>query len=185
MSGAIEAHSGSVAGGFGYTGASFAAFGGIYAAGTELQLYDSFGGGRAEMIGASYAIDGFSIGVTHQRDGDTEVAATYTMDGITVSAGASNSDAKYRTARIAYDAGDFTVGLIGTRFGGENLITVGGSYNLGDMGTIGAYAGEHAGTNVGGLSYRYSLGGGATIGAAIERLSTGADRAEAGVIFSF
>jgi len=148
-------------------------------------LYDSFGGGRAEMIGASYALDGFSVGVTYERDGDAEIAATYTMDGFTISAGASNGDAEYRTVRVGYAAGDFTVGLIGTQYGGNDLITVGGSYNLGDMGTFGAYAGDHAGNTVGGVSYRYSLGGGATIGAAIERLSNGNDSAEAGVVFSF
>lgn len=185
MSGAVEAHSGSVVGGFGYTGGSFASFGGIYSGGNDLVWYASNGGGLGQMVGLSYAISGFSVGVTHQKDGDTEVAATYSMDGLTISAGASNADAEYRTVRVGYNAGDFTVGLIGTQFDGNDLITVGGSYNMSDIGTFGAYAGDHAGDTVGGVSYRHSLGGGATLGVAIERLANGTDRAEAGVVFNF
>jgi len=185
MSGAIEANSGSVTGGFGYTGGSFASFGGVYSAGTDLDLYASNGAGVGQMAGLSYAMGGLTVGVTHQRDGDTEVAATYTMDGLTVSAGASDSASEYRTVRVGYNAGDFTVGVIATQFAGDNLVTVGGSYSMSDVGTFGAYFGDHAGDNVAGVSYRHSLGGGATFGVGIERLANGTDRAEAGVVFSF
>jgi len=185
MSGAIEANAGSVTGGFGYTGGSFASFGGVYSAGNNLDLYASNGAGVGQMVGLSYAMSGLTVGVTHQRNGDTEIAATYTMDGLTVSAGASDAASEYRTVRVGYNAGDFTVGVIGTQFGGDNLVTVGGSYTMSDVGTVGAYFGDHAGDNVAGVSYRHSLGGGATFGVGIERLANGTDRAEAGVVFNF
>ena len=208
VSGAIESHSAAAGGTMGYTGMSFANFGGVYATGTDLQLYTSIGGGARQRIGASYAIDGLSVGVSYQRAqpavagvattateaavapvaaqaSSVEVAGSYTMEGFTVSAGASTGAARYQTARVAYNAGDFGVSLIGTRFSGNTHITAGGTYNLGDMGTIGAYAGQHAGANVGGVSYRYGLGGGATIGAGIERVATGDNKAEVGVAFSF
>ena len=188
VSGAIESHSAAAGGTMGYTGMSFANFGGVYS-GSNLMRYHSIGGlqagGSAERIGVSYAIDGLSVGATYERGQTAELAASYTMEGFTVSAGASNAAGSYRTARVAYDAGDFGVSLIGTQFGGDTYITAGGTYNMGDMGTIGAYAGQHAGANVGGLSYRYSLGGGATIGAGIERAVTGGNNAEIGVAFSF
>ena len=200
QAGAIEGFGVTGAAPIGYTGGTFAQFGGLYSADTGLNLYAHgpasttapispsttapISSGNPQMIGLRYSAGDFTVAATHTRNGHTELAGSARFDAVTVAAGYANNAERYRTASVAYNAGDFTVGGIVTRFSGDNLYTLNGSVQFGG-GTGGAYVGQHAGANVGGISYRYNLGGGAMIGAALERTAGGANRAELGVMFNF
>ncbi|MCC5968603.1 MAG: porin [Pararhodobacter sp.] len=184
QAGAVEAMGVTSIGAFGYTGGTFQTWGGLYAGGTGLNLYDSFGPGAAQHVGVSYTMGDVRVGVSHVRGGSTEVAAQATFDAFTVAAGASNAAARFRTASATYNGGNWAANVIWSQFSGNNLVTLGARADLGG-GQAAAYLGRHAGANVGGVSYRYGLGGGATIGGAVERTAAGANRAELGVVFSF
>lgn len=193
--GAVEAMGVASIGSFGYTGGTFQTWGGLYAgdALNGLYTYDSFGAGYPQMLGVSYRMGDVQVGVTHVRDGDTELAAQATFDAFTVAAGFSNADERYRTVSATYNGGNWAVNAIVSQFRSQTNLTVGARADLGG-GTAAAYVGRHAhfvggvfqnNQTVGGVSYRYGLGGGATIGAAIERNTARHTVAELGVIFSF
>ena len=184
--GAVEAMGVASIGSFGYTGGTFQTWGGLYAgdALNGLYTYDSFGAGYPQMLGVSYRMGDVQVGVTHVRDGDTEIAAQATFDAFTIAAGASNAAERYRTVSATYNGGNWAANVILSQYSGDNLVTVGGRADLGG-GSAAAYVGRHAGNTVGGVSYRYGLGGGATIGAAVERNTARNTVAELGVIFSF
>jgi len=171
-------------GAFGYTGGTFQTWGGLYAGGTGLNLYDSFGGGAAQNVGASYRMGDVQVGVSHVRGGSTEVAAQAKFDAFTVAAGFSNAAARFRTISATYNGGSWAANVILTQFNTNNYVTVAGRADLGG-GTAAAYVGRHASNTVYGVSYRYGLGGGATLGGALDRTAGGANRAELGVVFSF
>ena len=167
----------------GYSGGTFAQFGGLYS-GAGTYNIDSFGGGPAQTAMLSYTMGDIRVAAARSRGGHTEVAGQAGFDGFTVAGAWANNAQRFRTLSASYNAGDFTVGGIYSRINGNDLLTLTGSAQLGG-GTASAYIGEHQGNTVGGVSYRYGLGGGATIGGALERTTAGANRAELGVIFSF
>lgn len=183
-SGPIEAFGVAGAVPMGYTGGTFQQFGGLYTANAGAYLFDSFGPGTAQLASATYSMGDYRVGIARARGGHTEVAGQASFDAFTIAAGWANNAARYRTVSAAYNAGDWGASAIWARTFGNDYFTLGGRVDVGG-GTASAYIGQHNSNNVGGISYRYGLGGGATLGANLERVQTGANRAELGVIFSF
>ncbi|MCC5989691.1 MAG: porin [Pararhodobacter sp.] len=168
----------------GYTGGTFQQFGGHYTGGAGSYNIDSFGAGMSQLAGVTYSMGDYRVGIARARGGHTEVAGQASFDAFTVAAGWANNAARYRTISASYNAGDWGASAIYSRIFGNDFFTLGGRVDVGG-GTASAYVGQHNSMNVGGISYRYGLGGGATIGANLERVAGGENRAELGVIFSF
>ncbi len=203
----------------GYTGGTFAgSFG--YAIGTGVHEFSSAGGGVSRLVSVRYDIGDFAVMLSSDRHttspaaGHHEVALRYSFDAFTVAAGTTASRSvgavsqNVATVSGNYNGGDWQVGLIATRVQngagpGNNAtgVALTGQVNVAG-GTAAAFVGRRSGggnsTTDFGVSYRYSLGGGATLGIGVERYGSGpaplvsgyvpgndVTRGELGIVFSF
>lgn len=169
----------------GYTGGTFQGA----VTGGDTMAYNSTGAG-AQGIQANYSVGDFNVMAAYQPSTENlQIAAAYSNSGLTVAVGAQISDSA---------ASEVTVVTLGYKF---SDITVAVAYgdNNGTVHTTGSVAGSFDGVGVKayvsqkdgtaddayGLGVSYSLGAGASLGAAYENTFGGTSRVEAGVSFSF
>ena len=138
----------------------------------------------------SYEAGDYSVALSAQRGGSTEIGGRYAFGAFTVAAGYSSSPvagADFATISAHYDGGAWGAGVLLSDINNFTNWSVSGSVSV-YGGNAYAYAGEVFGFNTYGLSYGYDLGGGATLTAGAEHISQflgGVTTASVGVAFTF
>lgn len=171
----------------GYTGGTFQSFAGLI--GSGVHEFDSTGGGLANLAQVSYTMGDYTVALSHQRGGGTELGVRATFDAFTVAAGYARNTTGVPGGRVVtvsanYNGGNWGAGMVLARIGATTNATVSGQVELGG-GTATAYVGRIGAGRVGGVGYSYGLGGGASIAGGVERHVGGGTRANLGVSFSF
>ncbi len=155
--------------------------------------------GVQQTINAQYSFGDFTGAISTERGRGYEIGAKGRFDAITVAAGYQS--ARGGTSRIAtlsahYNGGDWGVGAIVARIAGGGLpainnFNVQGNVNVGG-GNLYGYVGRLNGGTALGASYRFGLGGGASVVAGVERsrniFTAGNPQqttASVGVVFNF
>jgi outer membrane protein OmpU len=170
----------------GYTGGTFQGL----VVQSDTMAYSSTGAG-ANAIQANYSMEGLTVKAAYQPGTEnSQVVVEYTNAGLTVALGAQFSDDatdEETVATAAYSFGDVSVSVGYSDNNGTVKSTLSGSAKVADGVTVGAYYSdlEGAADNGYGLGISYSLGAGASLGAAYENTFAGTSRVEAGVSFSF
>lgn len=143
----------------------------------------SSGGGGDDLVSLRYTMGTTTVMVSHEVGADTEVAGRMSFDAFSVALGYTTDGGEWVLSG-AYNGGSWGVGgLYTTDNGGDWQIS--GHANLGG-GRVNGYIGQDRGDNVFGIGYRYGLGGGAHVGAGIDRNQTTATTtAQVGVAFTF
>jgi hypothetical protein len=134
---------------------------------------------------AMYNFGSSRVAISYDRDlGTTEFGARTTFNAFTVALGYSNIGTDIWALSGTYNGGSWGAGLLIADLMGTTQITLSGNVDLGGGNLYGFYTDAGA-VNVYGLSYGYSLGGGATLTAGYEATNTNIDTLSVGVAFSF
>jgi outer membrane protein OmpU len=134
---------------------------------------------------AMYNFGSSRVAISYDRDlGTTEFGARTTFNAFTVALGYSNIGTDIWALSGLYNGGSWGVGLLVADLMGTTQVTLSGNVDLGGGNLYGFYTDAGA-VNVYGLSYGYSLGGGATLTAGYEATNTNIDTLSVGVAFSF
>ncbi len=143
------------------------------------------GGSSPAQAMISYDAGGYSVAVSHQRGGTTEVAGRASFGAFTVAAGYINTIDAW-TVSGHYNGGAWGVGALVADIGPNTNWSLSGTVDVGG-GTAYGYIGEVFGFNTYGLSYGYGLGGGAVLTVGAEHLDAGAGitTGSIGVTFTF
>lgn len=154
--------------------------------------FASTGGGAPARIRLDYTMGDTRIALSHDRGGDTEIAARTTFDAFTVAAGYSSFGVdNVWTISGHYNGGSWGAGVIVASLFGSTNYSVSGNVQLAGGNLYGYYARLNhigAGVNAFGINYGYGLGGGATLTAGLEQLTGSGDTvttASVGVAFNF
>jgi hypothetical protein len=169
------------------------------------QGFDSVTGGPVARARVDYSFGDTRIALSADRNGSTEIGIRSRFDAFTVALGYSNrasvGGAPGNTVALSghYNGGTWGVGVLVARLTdgiapfrvSVTNWSVSGNVELGG-GNLYGYVGRVGGANTVGISYGYGLGGGATLTAGLERISTSflgfttsATGASIGVAFNF
>jgi hypothetical protein len=169
------------------------------------QGFDSLTGGPVARARVDYSFGDTRIALSADRNGSTEIGIRSRFDAFTVALGYSNrasvGGAPGNTVALSghYNGGTWGVGVLVARLTdgiapfrvSVTNWSVSGNVELGG-GNLYGYVGRVGGANTVGISYGYGLGGGATLTAGLERISTSflgfttsATGASIGVAFNF
>lgn len=180
--------------GVGYIGGHLCGDSIAFLGGLQLQNNRAFTGGGAlqplaatgrHRTGLRYSFGSSTVAVTYDRDlGTTEFGARTTFDAFTVALGFSNVGSDIWALSGTYNGGSWGAGLLIADVVGTTQITLSGNVDLGGGNLYGYYT-DFGPVNAYGVSYGYSLGGGATLTAGYEATNTNIDTLSVGVAFSF
>jgi outer membrane protein OmpU len=169
----------------GYTGGNWT---NVVADGGQ-HAYRSTGAQNALQI--DYSMDPISVSFSTDRATETNAATVHLeMNGITLAVGGQEAPGTANDATALTIGGTIADIAMSVGYGEVNSITSSmavAEYKFANALSVKGYVYDEEGaSDTGfGLGARYSLGGGATMGAAYENISDGSKRIEAGVTFSF
>jgi outer membrane protein OmpU len=184
--GAIDSMPGVYAGTVGLTGLGFS----NVATNFGSQTYDSTGAGvnGVELI---YSAGDLTLHVSTVKNAATEVAVAYSMNGITLGLGASDTDVATNAewvASVGGKLGDASVTLVAAQtVAGNTSMTLSGSFAVGAATTVTGYIANdeaQADQSAYGIGVVHNLGGGTSIRGGIANIH-GTNRADLGVQFNF
>jgi len=141
------------------------------------------GAGSPSMAMVTYTAGDTVIAVSSQRGVSTEVAAQTSFGAFTVAAGYSDIATDVWTVSGHYDGGAWGAGALVARMGGFTNWALSATADIAG-GSMYGYFGRVLGFDAYGLSYGYDLGGGATLTAGAERVSS-LTMGSVGIAFSF
>ena len=184
--GAIDSMPGVYAGTVGLTGLGFS----NVATNFGSQTYDSTGAG-VNGVEVIYSAGDLTLHVSTVKNAATEVAVAYSMNGITLGLGASDTDVATNAewvASVGGKLGDASVTLVAAQtVAGNTSMTLSGSFAVGAATTVTGYIANDEGQadkSAYGLGVVHNLGGGASIRGGIAN-THGTNRADLGVRFNF